>query len=287
MGYKFSWSPVGAMRAGNNPAVFIKDGQKTELTSQQLMYRSKVVELNPALELETYANRDSLKYQDLYGLKDCQLIMRGTLRYRGYTWIINSYKELGIFTEEPVEPLSWREYIALKLKGVVPEGPFPARVEEKLAELGDSVALMRQVLWKCVSVNPEYKGQAELQEKVCLKLVRAYKYYDLLSASHKLDPKLTSIENLTELLNLKMKLQEGETDMVAMIHLLKVRRPNGRVENIKSSMVLIGDKKGHSAVSWTVGCPTAIGTHLLLDGKIAQKGVVIPLTKEIYTPILH
>lgn len=24
MGYKFTWSPIGAMRAGNNPAVFIE-----------------------------------------------------------------------------------------------------------------------------------------------------------------------------------------------------------------------------------------------------------------------
>lgn len=83
-----------------------------------------------------------------------------------------------------------------------------------------------------------------------------------------------------------MKMQEGETDMVAMIHLFKVRRADGRVQRLRSSMLMIGDKKGHSAVSWTVGCPTAIGAHLVLDGRIAERGVVVPLKKEIYEPLL-
>lgn len=151
MGYKFSWSPIGAMRAGNNPAQFIKDGKKAELTSRQLMYRSKRVEINPAIELETYANRDSLMYQELYGLKESQLIMRGTLRYRGYTAIVNSFKELGIFNEDKVEPVSWREYIGGKVEGASEEA-LSAALEEKLQELAEG-RLMRRVLHKTVFGN--------------------------------------------------------------------------------------------------------------------------------------
>lgn len=36
----------------------------------------------------------------------------------------------------------------------------------------------------------------------------------------------------------------------------------------------------------TVGLTTAIGTRMVLDGKISQRGVLSPVTKEIYTPIL-
>jgi saccharopine dehydrogenase-like NADP-dependent oxidoreductase len=40
-------------------------------------------------------------------------------------------------------------------------------------------------------------------------------------------------------------------------------------------------------MSQTVGLPLGITAKLLLTGKIRQKGVVLPFTKEIYEPILE
>lgn len=37
----------------------------------------------------------------------------------------------------------------------------------------------------------------------------------------------------------------------------------------------------------TVGTPTAIGAQLLLDGKISEKGVIIPKYPDIYEPVLQ
>jgi len=36
----------------------------------------------------------------------------------------------------------------------------------------------------------------------------------------------------------------------------------------------------------TVGMTAAIGMRLILDGRISQRGVLSPITKEIYDPIL-
>jgi len=36
----------------------------------------------------------------------------------------------------------------------------------------------------------------------------------------------------------------------------------------------------------TVGIPLGIATKLLLQGKIKKRGVVIPIDKEIYDPVL-
>ena len=36
----------------------------------------------------------------------------------------------------------------------------------------------------------------------------------------------------------------------------------------------------------TVGYPCAIAAHLVLEGKLNSPGMVTPLTKEIYQPIL-
>jgi saccharopine dehydrogenase-like NADP-dependent oxidoreductase len=39
-------------------------------------------------------------------------------------------------------------------------------------------------------------------------------------------------------------------------------------------------------MSLTVGLPTAMGADLLLHGKISEKGVIRPIYKDIYDPIL-
>ena len=39
-------------------------------------------------------------------------------------------------------------------------------------------------------------------------------------------------------------------------------------------------------MSLTVGTPTAIGAQLILDGKISERGVIIPIYPDIYNPVL-
>ena len=41
-------------------------------------------------------------------------------------------------------------------------------------------------------------------------------------------------------------------------------------------MIQIGQKNGATAMAITVGTPTAIGAQLVLDGKISERGVLIP-----------
>jgi len=51
------------------------------------------------------------------------------------------------------------------------------------------------------------------------------------------------------------------------------------------SLQLYGDEK-MTAMSKTVGCTAAIGTRLVLDGTVDTKGLILPLTKQIYEPAL-
>lgn len=54
----------------------------------------------------------------------------------------------------------------------------------------------------------------------------------------------------------------------------------------KSSLIEIGDKNGFSAMSITVGVPSAIGAELVLQGRIKERGVLRPIYKDIYLPTL-
>lgn len=78
-----------------------------------------------------------------------------------------------------------------------------------------------------------------------------------------------------------MKLNPGETDLLAMQHIFRIQPadPSKKAYTLKSSLIMIGEKGGPSAMSLTVGLPTAIGAQLVLDGKISLRGVVIPTEK--------
>ena len=51
-------------------------------------------------------------------------------------------------------------------------------------------------------------------------------------------------------------------------------------------MVCIGDDQTYTAMAKTVGLPVAIATLKILNGEIKTPGVQLPITKEVYIPIL-
>ena len=51
-------------------------------------------------------------------------------------------------------------------------------------------------------------------------------------------------------------------------------------------MVTIGEDQTYTAMAKTVGLPVAIATLAILNGKIKTPGVQVPISKEVYTPIL-
>lgn len=125
--YKFSWSPLGVLKALMSTSVSIRDSQIFTVTKPW-----ESVELYPLPmpwgeeEFEVYPNRDSLPFIDQYqmneGLKIDQFV-RGTLRYKGWK---NAWSD--IFSE--VDSLD------------------PQEVEERLKILSDD-------LWKKYSYQEE------------------------------------------------------------------------------------------------------------------------------------
>ena len=98
IGYKFSWSPVGALKALLNPAVYLCQNQQLTVASQDLLFTNQSMShINIALNLEGYPNRDSLKYKKLYNLDQCHSVLRGTLRYSNFAFVMRSLIHIGLF----------------------------------------------------------------------------------------------------------------------------------------------------------------------------------------------
>jgi hypothetical protein len=97
------------------------------------------------------------------------------------------------------------------------------------------------------------------------------------------DPFEVVADRMTE----KMELLPDDNDMVIMQHIFKASYPDGKKEMIKSHMLDYGNLKTGTSIARTVALPAAIGVMLLLNGKITNKGIQRPVTKEIYLPVLN
>jgi saccharopine dehydrogenase (NADP+, L-glutamate forming)/spermidine synthase len=97
----------------------------------------------------------------------------------------------------------------------------------------------------------------------------------------------SALDILGALMLEKLQYEPGERDMIILEHTFEASYPDGKKEKITSTLVDYGIPGGDSSMARTVGLPPAIGTKLILEGKIQELGVHIPVTPAIYIPILE
>ena len=57
-------------------------------------------------------------------------------------------------------------------------------------------------------------------------------------------------------------------------------------ETRTSTLVDYGDPKGYTAMAKLVGIPCAVAVKFVLDGTIAEKGILAPMTPKINDPLI-
>ncbi len=88
------------------------------------------------------------------------------------------------------------------------------------------------------------------------------------------------------ILEKKLALQPNDKDMIVMMHEIDYTI-NGRQSAVKSSLVVKGEDNLHTAMAKTVGLPLGIAAKLILEGKIKETGLHIPVIPSIYEPVLQ
>jgi hypothetical protein len=96
----------------------------------------------------------------------------------------------------------------------------------------------------------------------------------------------TPAQVLQEILQQSWTLGPQDRDMIVMYHKFGYELDQKRYQ-IDANMVVIGESARHTAMAKTVGLPVAIATLLILNGKIREPGVQIPIRKEVYQPVLN
>ncbi|CAD5225372.1 unnamed protein product [Bursaphelenchus xylophilus] len=262
--YKFSWSPKGMLLALMNPARYLMKGQVVEVPGNGGVIDDLYpIDFMPGFSLIGYANRDSTKYLDIYGIQDeCKTLLRGTLRYQGFVEAIRALKKVGLLstqTHDVFNPMqgpdmTWQQIMAVMMN----QQPdiFPDQLRKIVADrLGD---------------KREFLALEELG----------------LFSDNAPERHLNPLDTLVPHLAKALAYNEGERDLVILNHDIEAQLPAGSTEHHRISLVAYGDPHGYSAMARTVGYTTAIVSHMLLNGEIQRKGMIRPTTKEIYRPAL-
>ena len=84
----------------------------------------------------------------------------------------------------------------------------------------------------------------------------------------------------------KLLLQPTDKDMIVMLHEIEYEK-EGALHKTNSCLVVKGEDHLHTAMAKTVGLPLGIATKLILEGKINEKGLHIPIIPGIYEPVLR
>ncbi len=256
--YKFTWNPRNVVVAGQGTAKFIQENQYKFISYQQLFTRTTNVNIPGYGNFQGYANRDSLKYLETYGLNGVKTLLRGTLRNEGFCSAWNILVQLGCtddsYQMENVSTMTHRDFINSFL-------PYDdtEMVEGKLLSrfnLDESGPEMMKLKWSGF-FDDDFIG---------------------LEAG-------TPAQILEHVLNKRWKLEPQDKDMVIMWHRFTYKLDQ-KVHEIQSYIIMLGDDAINTAMAKGVGLPLAIATKLFLEGKISQRGVCIPVYKELYNPLL-
>lgn len=256
--YKFTWNARNVVMAGQGTASFLYDGEYKYIPYQQLFKRVTPVHVEGYGDFEGYANRDSLKYLKPYGLDTIGTMLRGTLRNKGFCSAWNVLVQLGCcddsYAMAHVETMTHLDFITAFLPSVRGGAVETQLCRQAGVDLnGDEMERLR---WLGLFTN-EPVGLAHG----------------------------TPAQILEHILNKRWKLQAGDKDMVVMWHRFQFVLHEKR-HQVEASLAVEGADEIHTAMAKTVGLPLGIAASLLLKGKITRRGIVIPITPDIYGPVL-
>lgn len=265
LGYKFGWNPIGAFAITMNGAKWKENNEIQVAEPGYLMDHARAVDnFLKGFSLEAFPNRNSLSYQDLYNLPDAKTIIRGTIRYRGFSDTIIALRALNLMdrTSHPcLQPgngseLTWRQFMA-----------------ELLGHSQDlSLNNLKHLIFEKV-------GKCEKRLNAIIDLGLLDDQEQVVKCNNPFDTVRAKIVN-------RYPFKADENDLIIMRIIFGIEWADRSQEEKSLSMVVYGNSSGFSAMAKTVGYPAAIASKMVLEGEIQKKGMVMPLSPEIYQPIL-
>lgn len=261
MKYCVTWNPRNVVMAGETGAQYMEEGKIKILPHYEVFQRTWTVDVDGLGTFEAYPNRDSLIYRELFKLHKVQTMIRGTLRYPGWseTWL--QIVRLGIPNENLRIPDLANKTYAEFTEMFLPLSSSGRKLETRLAHF--------------LGISPTGK------------IMQNLKWLGLLSNDKIQDDAKTPTDVMVKILNQKLPLPKGARDMIALVHeIIAEFTEENKKEKITSTFIEYGEPNGFTAIAKTVGLPAAIAAKLLLNNELPITGCQIPTHPAIYTKVL-
>jgi saccharopine dehydrogenase-like NADP-dependent oxidoreductase len=258
--YKISWNPRNVVLAGKAGAVFKEDGYEKRLGYHDLFNNIPLVNIPGLGNWAYYPNRDSLGYMPVYGLETAATFVRTTLRHPIFMQAWQQVANLGLADEAPV----------YETKGM----SLAAFFERHCAHTGGGE-------WLANFIYRTRHSEAPLSEADAALLLLG-----LNDSQTIIEKETASAAGILQwVLERQLKLAPADKDMILMMHEIGYTL-NGAEKSLKSWLVVKGDDAVRTAMAKTVGLPLGIAAKLILNGVITKTGLQIPVSRDIYEPVL-
>jgi saccharopine dehydrogenase (NADP+, L-glutamate forming) len=263
LGYAITWNPGNVVIAGQYGAQYMDNGKIKIIPHHEVFHHTWSTQVPDVGMLEAYPNRDSLAYMKLFGLDDVRTMIRGTLRYPGWSETWAQIVRLGITNDTigipDIRKRTYAEVVRMFLPLTVADGSGAELRAARWLGISPTGTIMDNLRWLGLFDETLVECRGE-----------------------------TAAAMMTSVLERKLPLKPGKRDMVILQHDIDVVYAGDvdRSERVVSTMIEYGEPNGLTAMSKTVGLPAAIGVKLILEGKIELTGTVIPTHPSIYEPVL-
>ncbi len=257
--YLISWNPRNVVMAGELGAQYLEDHKIKIIPYHNLFRHSWPVEIEGLGLMEAYPNRDSLMYQQ-HGFEKSKTVIRGTLRYPGWSETWHQIMRLGLPNESLYIPDLKNHTYAGLTEMFLPLNISGGDLEQRTANflnISRTGKIMENMRWLGLFSDEKINIEAR-----------------------------TSAEVMTRLLTEKLKLTSKARDMVVLHHEIIAEFPENRQQKIVSTMIHYGKKRGFTSMAQSVGMPAGIATKLILNGELPLTGCQIPTHPAIFTPVL-
>ena len=253
--YKFTWNPRNVVLAGQGTAQYIDSGKYKYIPYGQLFKRTDTVNVLNYGQFEAYANRDSLSYREVYKLNDIPTLFRGTLRKPGYSEAWDLFVQMGL-TDDSYE---------MDVSGMNYSDFFNSFIDVR---------------------NRDIKSYLKSHFRVSDDVISKVEWLGFFNQINLGLDKGTPAQILQKILESKWLLKKEDKDMIVMQHQF-IYEIEGKERELHSSFVLIGEDQTYTGMAKTVGLPVGIATKLILNGEIKSTGVKVPVSQDIYKPVLE
>lgn len=257
--YKVSWNPRNVVLAGQDGAKYLEDGMEKLIPYHRLFANPVDLDVFGQADYEGYPNRDSIKYKSVYKLNHATTLIRGTIRKKGFCSAWQHLVYLGLTddanTIKNIKGMSLRNFTKHFL-------PYPLPGES-----------LERLMGRSLSIDLESEEYTQLA------------YLGLLSDEIISMESATPAQVLQQILMERLSLNYTDRDMVVMQHRFEYSLGDTRHQR-DINMNVIGESATFTAMAKTVGLPVGIIAQMILENKIHDHGIQIPVKKNLYDPVL-